>query len=308
MKTLVTGGAGFIGSNLTKYLCDRGYEVTVIDDLSFGFQELVDQRAKFVKGSIADSKLLLKILPGTEIVFHLAALSTITFAADSPMMYFQQNVMNGIKLLEAMKKTGVKKIIYSSSAANYGEPRKIPINEDDVKEPINTYGASKLIFERALSAYFHSFGIASVSLRYFNVYGPNDEQAGTRAVPRWIKAALKDEPLVLYWKGNNERDYIFVEDVARANLAAVEKCRSFSIYNVGSGRGVFMKDIARKIEEIVGKKLIIKDGGERLGDPSRAIADITKIQRELGWQPTVGLDVGLRLTVDYFKNSKLQKI
>lgn len=306
MKALVTGGAGFIGSNLTKFLCDHGWDVTVVDDLSFGFERLVDKRAKFVKGSVADEKILAKILPGTEVVFHLAALSTITYAADNPMMYFQHNVMNGIKLLEGMKKAGVKKIIYSSSAANYGEPKRIPINENDIKEPINTYGASKLIFERALSAYFNSFGIESVSLRYFNVYGPNDEQAGTRAVPRWIKAALNDEPLVLYWGGNNERDYIFVEDVARANFMAVEKCGGFKVYNVGSGRGVFMKDIAKKLGEIIGKKLTIQDGGERLGDPSQAIADITKIQRELGWQPTVGLDLGLKLTVDYFKN-RLQK-
>lgn len=301
MKALVTGGAGFIGSNLTKFLCDSGHEVVVLDDLSFGFKNLVDQRARFIQGSIGDGNLLKTILPGVEVVFHLAALSTITYAADNPILYFYNHVMGGVTLLEAMKKAGVKKIIYSSSAANYGEPKKNPIGEDDPTIPINTYGASKLAFERVLSAYYHSFGIESVSLRYFNVYGPNDEQVGTRAVPRWIKAALKGESLIVYWGGKQDRDYIFVEDITRANLMAAGRCQGCKVYNVGTGKGVLMIDIAKKIEKIFGKKLNIQDGGERLGDPDKAIADNSRIQRELNWQPTVGLDTGLVRTIEYFK-------
>ncbi len=304
MKALVTGGAGFIGSNLVKYLCDQGYKVSVIDDLSYGFRELVDKRAKFYKGSIANQSLLEKILPGTDVVFHLAALSTVTFSLSQPEKYFKNNVMNGIVLLEAMRKTGVKKIIYSSSAASYGELQEDSFTENDPTEPINPYGASKLMYEHAMSAYYHSFGIEGIALRYFNVYGPNDEQAGTRAVPCWIKAALKNQPLILYWGGKQNRDYIFVEDIARANFLAAEKGKGFKVYNVGSGKGIWMIDILKKVERAFGGKLKIKDMGERPGDPRVCIANNSRIKRELGWEPKVDFEEGLKRTIEYYKTKK----
>lgn len=302
MKTLVTGGAGFIGSNLTKLLCDQGYEVTVIDDLSSGFRRLVDGRAKFYKGSIADQKLLMKILPGTDVVFHLAGLSTMTYSMVNPGIYFQNNFMHGIYLLEAMRKTGVKKIIYASSAASYDGRKRTPIAEDDPIGPINPYGASKLSFEHALSAYYHSFGIDAIALRFFNVYGPNDDQIGsTRAIPQWLEAALFHRPVPYYWRGKQKRDYIFVEDIARANLLAAQKGKGFRVYNVGSRTGVWMIDILKNIEKILGYKLILKDMGERPGDPKYAVADTKRIRKELNWKPLTGLNEGLKKTVEYYK-------
>jgi len=308
MKVLVTGGAGFIGSNLVRYLCDQNHEVSVIDNLSFGFKDLIDKRAVFYKGTISDKGLLEKILPGTDVVFHLASLATITLSMTNPYMYFDNNFMEGIALLEAMKKTNVKKIVYSSSASSYGNLQKKFFTEEDSPQPTNPYGASKSCFEPALSAYYHSFGIDAIALRYFNVYGPSDDQADTpRAVPIWIKAALKDEPLIVYWQGKQKRDYIFVEDIARANLLAAEKGKGFRVYNVGCGNGIWMTDIVKELENLFGKKLSIKDGGERPGDSPYVVADISRIKKELGWEPKVGLKDGLQKTINYYKN-RINKI
>ena len=306
MKALVTGGAGFIGSNLVKALCDLDHRVVVLDDLSTGHRALVDNRCKFYKGSMANAKLLDKILPGLDVVFHLAATATITYSVKKPQVYFINNFMGGLALLEAMRRNRVKKIIYSSSGAGYGEPAESYVKESSPTNPINPYGASKLVFEQALSAYCHSFGIESASLRYFNVYGPRDEQkSSTRAISGWIRAALKRQPLILYWGGRQVRDYVYVEDVARANILAAQKCRGFKVYNVGAGQGIVMKDIVKKLEAIMGLKLKIKDLGPRPGDPEAVIADISRINKELGWQPKVEFDVGLKNMVDYYRFNRI---
>ena len=302
-KVLVTGGAGFIGSNLVRMLCDAGYAVFVLDDLSSGFRRLVDARAEFLEGSIADGAMLPKALSSVEAVFHLAATSTITYSMKNPRVYFENNFMGGIYLLEAMRKTGVKKIVYASSAASYDGKKRTPIAESDPLGPINPYGASKLAFEHAMSAYSHSFGMEGTALRFFNVYGPGDEQPDTtRAIPMWLKAALAKKPVPYYWKGKQKRDYIFVEDVARAMMLAEEKGRDgFRVYNIGSGKGMWMIDILKKIEKLLGYQLVLKDLGERHGDPKYAIADTRKIQKEIGWKPEVNLEEGLRQTIDYYR-------
>lgn len=303
MKVLVTGGAGFIGSNLTKFLCDRGHEVTVLDDFSSAghTDKEIDSQATLVHGSLRDEKLLEKLLNEKEVVFHLAAAGIIKLSLENPEFYFENNVLNGVKLLDAMRKTGVKKIVYSSSSSVYGEPEKIPIPENHPLNPINPYGASKLCFEHVLSSYYHSFGINSVSLRYFNVYGPGDEQIPrTRAVPTWVVNAIENKPLPLFWEGKQKKDYVFVEDVARANLMAAQKCAGFKVYNVGSGEGIWMYDLVKILEKVSGKKLEVAQMGERAGDPTATVGDISKIKKELGWKPEVDLETGLKRTVEYY--------
>ncbi len=307
LKALVSGEAGIFSSNLVEVFFDKGHEVKVVNDFTYGFRTFVDKSAKFHRGSIADVKLLGKILPGVDVVFHLAATATIAFSLNQPEKYFENNFMNGIVLLEAMRRAGVKKIIYSSSGAGYGQPQNPYVKETTPTEPINPYGASKLAFEHALSAYCNSFGLESVSLRYTNVYGPRDEQkSSTRAISRWIRSAIKGEPLILYWAGKQTRDYVYVEDIARANLLAAERGRGLKVYNVGSGEGIIMKDIVKKLEYLFGRKLKTKDLGERKGDPSIVIADISKIKQELGWKPQMDFDAGLAKTVDYYLNHAIK--
>ena len=303
MRALVTGGAGFIGSNLVKHLCDGGHEVVVIDDLSSSGRSEIDPRAKLVVGDVGDRELVEKLLDKKDVVFHLAALGIISISLEKPEEAFRNNLMNGVRLLEAMRKKGVNKIVYSSSSSIYGEPKRNPVQEDDSKEPINPYGASKYTFEAALSAYAHSFGIDAMALRYFNVYGPGDEQKPvTRAVPSWIQWALTGDTVWIHWGGQQVKDYIYVDDVCRANIvAANSKLKGFHAYNVGGGVGRKMLDIAMTIKKIIGKDLKIVDKGARPGDPDTLVADISKITKELGWKPEVDLETGLKQTIEYYK-------
>ncbi|MSU55010.1 MAG: NAD-dependent epimerase/dehydratase family protein [Candidatus Taylorbacteria bacterium] len=298
---VVTGGAGFIGSNTVELLCDLGFHVRVIDDLSFGYRDFVDPRAEFTQASIGDREKVLKILNGADAVIHFAASSIIKFSIENPAFYIQNNILNGTVLLEAMRETGVKKIIFSSSASVYGEPDRVPIQEGDSKRPLQPYGATKLAFEAILSAYYNSYGIESVSLRYFNAYGPRDEQKpATRAVPMWIKEILSGETVKTYWKGSQRRDYVFVKDIAKAHVDVLD-LKGCHVFNIGSGEGVLMKDILSEIISLTGKSPTVEDQGERMGDPKILVADISSIKKAVGWQPKFNLHDGLLETVSYYK-------
>ena len=284
MKTLVTGGAGFIGSNLTEHLCTEGHEVIVLDDFSSsGRKTLEAKSARVVNGSVGDAALLLKLLSGVDVVFHLAATGIIKLSLENPPAYFENNLMNGIALLDAMRKKGVRKIVYSSSSGVYGEPERVPIKEDDRKEPVSPYGASKFAFEHALTSYYHAFGIESVSLRYFNVYGPGDKQQPvTRAIPQWIQAALKKEVVPVYWNLEQTKDYIFIDDVVRANLLAAERGKGTAVYNVGSGKGYVMRELFSTLEKVLGRTLPKKNMGERKGPPENRPAAILYRRSSIG--------------------------
>lgn len=299
-KILVTGGAGFIGSHVTELLCNRGHSVAVVDDLRFGYNKFVDKRAMFFQFPIEDVRLMEKALNGVDVVMHLAASSIISLSYERPLEYFQNNLINGITLLEAMRKTGVTKIIYSSTSSVYGEPTKTPISEDMPTNPLHPYAASKLAFEHALQAYYYSFGIESVSLRYYNAYGPRDEQKpATRAIPMWIDAVLRNKPVPWYWKGRQIRDYVYVKDIAQAHLDVLE-LKGVHCFNIGYGKPVVMKDVLATLEKIVGHKLKTKDMGQRKGDPMKSYADITKIKNAVGWTPKVSLEEGLAKTFAYY--------
>lgn len=303
MRALVTGGAGFIGSNLVRSLCDRGHDVVVVDDLSSGYAHLVDRRARFEEASFDDPSALGPVLADTDVVFHMAAISTVQVAFERPVDVFENNVVRGVRLLELMRKHGTRHLVFSSSASVYGEPPRIPVHEDDPKRPTQLYGGSKLAFEALLSAYYEMYGINSTSFRYFNAFGPNDLQRPvTRAVPRWIRAALRGDPIVLYWNGAQFRDYVYVDDIVEAHLLAMQ-LPGYRQYNLGSGQGIRMRDLATEILAMTGSHSALTDGGSRQGDPHRLVAGIRKVQADLGWVPRMPRDEGLRRTISFFRES-----
>jgi UDP-glucose 4-epimerase len=301
MRVLVTGGAGYIGSVVTEELLNGGHEVVVYDSLYKGHRAAVDSRAKFVEGDLADVERVTRTLREREIesIIHMAADSLVGESVQHPAKYYQNNVVNGLKLLDAMRESGVKKLVFSSTAATYGEPEKQPIEESDPTNPTNPYGESKLAFERALRWYEHAYSIHYASLRYFNAAGAT-KQFGeshnyeTHLIPLVLQAANGSRPDIQIFgddyptrDGTCVRDYIHVIDLARAHILALHILDDRSaIYNLGcGGEGYTVKEVIETAREVTGREIKTRVAPRRPGDPAALIASSDKIKRELGWKP-----------------------
>lgn len=304
MKVLVSGGAGFIGSNTVDCLIEKGFEVSVIDDLSTGFKELLNPKAEFFDGSFGDKKVLDKALEGVESVIHFGAFIYPEESIEKPEIYYKNNVVNSVVLLEEMRKKNIKKMVFSSSCSVYGEPEKIPVPETNPLNPISPYGETKKVLEKILELYFHSFGIKSICLRYFNPFGPKElHEPEIHAIPNFIKATLENKPLKVFGDGEQVRDFIFVEDLAKAHVLALEKLDEigFDAFNVGSGKGNSVNQAIKTIFELLKKETEIDFLPERKGDPKKLVAGTKKIQEKLKWKPETGFEEGLKKTIAFFK-------
>lgn len=303
MKILVTGGAGFIGSHVNKLLLDQGYTVTVIDDLSKGHQSLLDPRVNFHQVSTADQKQLEEILIGHDAVIHMASFIEVGESVKKPVEFTQNNIVGTVKLLEAMKNTNVKKIIFSSSACVYGKPAILPITEDTpLGEQENPYGITKIAMEQFCELYHNLFDFDVTILRYFNPYGSGElHNPETHAIPNFVKATLLKTSIPLFWKGEQIRDFIYIDDLAEAHVLALN-LSGLHIYNVGTETGVKVIDVVNKIFQIVGYKVPVDDKGERKGDVPTLVASAEKIKKELGWSAKVSLDEGLQKTIDFYRS------
>ena len=309
MRVIVTGGAGFIGSHIVKNLLDKGYQVRVIDNLSRGFENLVDKRADLQVEDLKNQKKIEKLIKGYRAVIHLGNYIVVPESIKSPVEYTENNVVNTVKLLEAMKEAQVGKIIFSSSATVYGEPKKLPLTEDDpIAAQTNQYGASKVAMESFISTYHKLYDFDVVLLRYFNPYGPNElHEPETHAIPNFITSTLKKKPIPLYWKGEQIRDFIYVEDLAQAHTELLHTS-GLEIFNIGAENGTKVKDAVEKIFELVGYKVPIEDLGPRSGDAQATYASAQKIKLRVGWSAKTDLEEGLGKTIDFFKNYlKLKK-
>lgn len=302
MKILITGGAGFIGSHVCKLLLDQGHGVTIVDDLSKGHQDTIDPRASFHQINLLNQDDLEKILPNHDAVIHMASFIEVGESVKQPVIFAENNILGTVKLLEAMRNTNVKKIIFSSSACVYGTPTKLPITESDpLGEQENPYGLTKVSMEHFCRLYYKIFGFDVVILRYFNPYGPGElHNPETHAIPNLVKATLLKKPIPLFWKGEQVRDFIYIDDLAAAHILPLSQT-GFHIYNVGTEIGVKVIDVIKKIFEIVGYEVEIEDKGERKGDVSTLVASSAKIQEELGWSAKVDLDEGLKKTIAFFR-------
>ncbi|HEX3282181.1 MAG TPA: UDP-glucose 4-epimerase GalE [Pyrinomonadaceae bacterium] len=298
---MVTGGAGYIGSVVTQELLRDGHEVVVYDNLQKGHRQAVVMPAVFVHADLADKATLAQTLSNhhIEAVIHMAADSLVGESCENPAKYYQNNVVAGLNLLAAMRETDVRRIVFSSTAATYGEPEKQPIGETAPNRPTNPYGESKLAFERALRWYDEAYGLRYASLRYFNAAGASEEcgedhDPESHIIPLALQvAAGKLDAIKIYGDdyptpdGTCVRDYIHVIDLARAHILALSALdQSSRIYNLGcGGAGYSVNEVIETARQVTGKEIRATVAPRRAGDPSVLIAASEKIKRELGWQP-----------------------
>ena len=301
MRILVTGGAGYIGSVVVEECLRDGHETVVFDNLIKGHRESVPREAAFVEGDLIDGALLRKTFEEhrVEAVIHMAAHSLVGESVQNPAKYYQNNVVAGLSLLDAMRDSAVKKIVFSSTAAVYGEPEKQPIEEADKLAPTNPYGESKLAFEKALRWYEDAYGLHYASLRYFNAAGASERcgelhEPETHLIPLVLQAATgKRSHVEIYGEdygtrdGTCVRDYIHVIDLARAHILALSILNERSaIYNLGcGGDGYTVREVIDVAREVSGRDIPVKMAARRAGDPAVLVASSNKIKTELGWQP-----------------------
>ncbi|SDT76322.1 UDP-glucose 4-epimerase GalE [Actinoplanes derwentensis] len=303
MKLLVTGGAGYIGSVTSRLLLDAGHEVVVLDNLRTGFREAIAPDATFVEGDIADADRVLTPDAGFDAVLHFAGLIAAGESMARPELYWHENVVKSLALLDAIRAAEVPRVIFSSTAAVYGNPVELPITESAIKAPTSTYGSTKLTFDLALTSEAFAHGLAAVSLRYFNVAGAyiaGDHEIGerhdpeTHLIPITLQvAAGKREKLQLFGDdyptvdGTCVRDYIHVEDLARAHLLALGAtvAGEHRVYNLGNGNGFSNKQVVEAAREVTGAEIPVEIAARRDGDPATLVASSDRAREDLGWVP-----------------------
>jgi len=305
MRVLVTGGAGYVGSVSVERLLEAGHEVTVLDSLVTGHAMAVPAEAELVVGSVGDPAAVVALLlvRGIDAVLHCAARSQVGESMRDPALYYHENVVGGIALLEAMREAGLRRLVFSSTAAVYGHPGTIPVAENAPLQPVSAYGATKLAFESALTWYGVAYGLRSVSLRYFNVAGATaahgeDHRPETHLVPNLLAAVQTGRPMTVMGDdyptrdGTCVRDYIHVEDLADAHLAALELTADggtgVETCNLGSGTGFTVREVLDAAEAATGRPVPHVVGARRAGDPPALVASNGRAAEVLGWRPRRG--------------------
>ncbi|MCB0004018.1 MAG: NAD-dependent epimerase/dehydratase family protein [Anaerolineae bacterium] len=310
MRVLVTGGAGFIGSHVVDAYVAAGHEVSVLDNLSTGKLANLNPAATLYQADIRDPEGVARAFGAAqpEVVCHQAALADVRASMREPTLYAEVNIIGSINLLEAARRQGVKKFIYASTGgAAYGEPEFLPVDESHPVNPLDCYGASKHTVEHYLFIYRHAYGLDNVTLRYANVYGPRQDPHGEAGVVAiFTGRMLADQPCTIYGTGEQERDFVYVGDVARANLAAATL--GSGIYNIGSGKATEINTIFALLKQASGYDQDANYGPAKLGEVYRIVLDTSKAQEGLDWQPTVSVVDGLRRTIEHFKAAAKENV
>lgn len=303
MNCLVTGGAGFIGSNLVKLLVNQEhYDVRVLDNLSTGYQKNLDNLdVEFIQGDVRDSHLVLEICHKVDVIFHLAASIGNIKSLNHPQEDSEINVIGTLNILEAARKHGIKRIVYSSSAAIFGELLTMPIAEDHPQNPDSPYGVSKLAGEKHVLAYGKLYDITVICLRYFNVYGENQRyDAYGNVIPIFADRIFKKQPITIYGDGEQTRDFVNVKDVAMANFLSATAAKQSGVYNIGSGTNITINTLANLMKEISGIDVAVEYAPMRPADVRHCRADISKAVKELGFSPDDHIQVGLEKYFTWF--------
>ena len=309
---LVTGGAGFIGSHIATALTASGARVRIIDDLSTGYRENVDQiggDVDFVQGSVADEAVLKRAIEDVELVFHEAAIPSVPRSVKNPRQTHVASVDSTFSLLLAAKEQNVRRIVYAASSSAYGDQPTLPKVETMLPEPLSPYAVAKLVGEHYCQVFTRVYGLETVSLRYFNVFGPRQDPGSqySGVISRFITALLGGETPVVYGDGEQSRDFTYIDNVVDANLKAAESTKAVGhVINVANGERISLNQLLKELQELTGKTDVIPDyQPARVGDVKHSLADITLARELLGFEPTVDLRKGLSLTIDWWRNRKI---
>jgi len=305
VKILVTGGAGFIGSNIVDRYLELGHDVSILDNLSTGKKDNINPKAKFYQVDLLDPNLHQVFDEGKfDIVSHHAAQIDVRKSVEDPAYDANINIVGGLKLLQECVKHNIKKFIFASTGgAIYGEKNKFPVNEQGVMEPLSSYGVAKRSIELYLGVYKEVYGLRFTVLRYGNVFGPRQNpkgEAGVNAI--FIGKMLNNEPIIINGDGNQERDYVYVGDVVAANALAIDK-GLWEAYNVGTGIGISVNQIFTDLKGIIGYKLAPNYGPAKKGEIYKIYLDAGKIKQDLGWKPAMPFKDGLQKTVEWYKSA-----
>lgn len=297
-RCIVTGGSGFLGHHLITALIKAGHQVVNIDIRT-------NPNYPTLEADIRDRERMRQLITDADVVFHLAGLIEAGESVKKPDLYVDHNITGTLSVLEAMRENKVPVLIFSSSAAIYGEPISTPIKEDDRTLPINPYGVTKLAMEGLLRSYVENFGMTGVALRYFNLYGREEHhQPETHAIPRFINQILNEEPVTVWGDGQYQRDFIYIDDIVTAHLQALEFSfahpAKYHYFNLSTQRAASVMEIIHLLESLLNKQATISHRADRPGDPRVLVADATKARERLGWQAQTSLESGLRATVAYF--------
>ncbi|MFA4849566.1 MAG: SDR family oxidoreductase [Methanoregula sp.] len=308
MRYIVTGGAGFIGSHIADALANRGDEVVILDNLFSGRIENIQNLANtptvtFIKGSVTDQALLQKACKNADGIFHEAAITSVPRSVKDPLASNEANVTGTLNVLVAAQKCGIKKIVYASSSSVYGDTPTLPKREDMVPNPKSPYAITKMTGENYLNVFHELYGMDTISLRYFNVFGPRQDPKSeySAVIPNFITKVLHHESPVIYGDGTQTRDFSYVKDVVQANLRAMESDAQ-GVFNVAYGNRISLINLARTIMDALGEDLPLKYEAGRSGDIHDSLADISAAQKAFGYAPEYSVTTGLKETIAWYKN------
>src|ERR1041384_602532 len=311
---LVTGGAGFIGSHIAGALAQRGAKVRIIDNLSTGYEknvEAVGSKVDFMHADVGDERALKTALSEVELIFHEAAIPSVPRSVDRPSETHQASVDATFKLLLAARDHKVRRVIYAASSSAYGDQPELPKREDMRPAPLSPYAAAKLMGEYYCQVFTHVYGLETVSLRYFNVFGPRQDPGSqySGVVSRFISSLLSGERPVIYGDGEQSRDFTYIDNVVAANLsAATSKGASGKVINVANGERITLNELLAELKDLTGKQDVTAEYREpRVGDVRHSLADFTRAQQFLGYESKVDLREGLQRTIDWWKSSRFSR-
>jgi nucleoside-diphosphate-sugar epimerase len=311
---LVTGGAGFIGSHIASGLAKSGARVRIIDDLSTGYRENIAELGgdvDFIEGSLADESVLRKAIQDVELVFHEAAIPSVPRSVENPRQTHIASVDSTFSLLLAARDNKVKRLIYAASSSAYGDQPTLPKVESMLPDPLSPYAVAKLVGEYYCQVFTRVYGLETVSLRYFNVFGPRQDPSSqySGVISRFISALLSGQRPVIYGDGEQSRDFTYIDNVVAANLKAADTTKGVGqVINIANGERVTLNQLLDQIKQLTGMNDVQADYQEfRKGDVRDSLADISRAREFLGYAPQVNLQTGLKLTMDWWKNSRFAK-